>query len=129
MISTNSRWRSDMFSGERSSSSTNPLIDVSGLRSSCDAVATNSLLARSSRARSLMSRTVHTTPSDSLPSGAAVTASVRSSCSIDGLSTQRLVERRERAVVVVDFVADRQLGHELGGARVDGGDLASSPAR
>ena len=46
----------------RTSSSTKPLIDVSGLRSSCEAVATNSLLSRSSRARSVASRTVHTMP-------------------------------------------------------------------
>ncbi len=49
-----------MPSGERWSSSTKPLMEVSGLRSSCEAVATNSLFARSSRARSVVSRTVQT---------------------------------------------------------------------
>ena len=86
MISTNSRWRADIEPGERSSNSTNPLIDVSGLRSSCDAVATNSLLARSSRARSVVSRIVHTIPPELDPSwsgvsAAAMIASVRSRCS------------------------------------------------
>ena len=113
-----------MFSGERSSSSTKPLIDVSGLRSSCEAVATNSLLARSSRARSLMSRTVHTTPSDSLPERAAVTARVAVVVLDHGLPAQRLVDSDgSGTVVVVDVVADHQLRQELGDARVDGGDL------
>ena len=53
---------------ERASSSTKPLIEVSGLRSSCEAVATNSLFSRSRRARSEMSRIVQTTPSPSRPS-------------------------------------------------------------
>ena len=60
------------------SSSMKPLIDVSGLRSSCDAVATKSLLACSRRARSVMSRSVQTTPPSGPPRRAAVTASVRS---------------------------------------------------
>jgi len=81
----NSFWRSFMFSGERCRSSTKPLIEVSGLRSSCEAVATNSLLARSNRARSVVSRTVQTTPSSSwpLPSREAVTDSVLPPCSTD----------------------------------------------
>ena len=123
MMSTNSRWRSVMFSGERSSSSTNPLIEVSGLRSSCDAVATNSDLARSSRARSVMSRTVQTTPSESLPScrGGDRRACVRrarrpsprasaSSSGGSGLPGASIAS------------AGDELGHELGRARVDGGD-------
>jgi len=40
-----------------------------------------------------------------------------------GLPTQSLLDGREGAVVVVDVVADRQLGQELACARVDGGDL------
>ena len=75
----NSRWRSVRFSlSVVSSSSMKPLIDVSGLRSSCDAVATKSLLACSRRARSVMSRSVHTTPPSGPARRAAVTASVGS---------------------------------------------------
>ena len=80
-MSTNSRCRADIPSGERCSSSTKPLIDVRGLRSSCEAVATNSLLARSSRARSVVSRTVHTIAGGSSGSLAAVTARLRPPCS------------------------------------------------
>ena len=122
----NSRWRSDMPSEECSSSSTKPLIEVNGLRSSCEAVATNSLLARSSRARSLMSRTVHTMPAWALPSRAAVTASERPPVLDPGLLGECRRLAWERAVLAVDQATDGQLGHELGGARVHGGDHARS---
>ena len=72
----NSRSRSARFS-PRARSSTKPLMEVRGLRSSWETVATNSLLRRSRRARSVTSRTVQTTPSVGPPSSAAVTASVR----------------------------------------------------
>ncbi len=73
----NSRWRASRPSVS-ASSSTNPLIEVSGLRSSCEAVATNSLFRCSSRARSDTSRTVQTCPRRAR-ARAAVTASVRPS--------------------------------------------------
>ncbi len=79
-MSRNSRWRSLSWPSPAASSSTNPLIEVSGLRSSCEAVATNSLLSRSSRIRSVASRIVHTVPAPS-SRGAAVTSSVRPACS------------------------------------------------
>ncbi len=77
----NSCWRDVRFSfSVDCSSSMKPLIEVSGLRSSCDAVATKSLLACSRRARSVMSRSVHTTPPSGPASRAAVTASATPSC-------------------------------------------------
>ncbi len=76
ITSTNSRCFASSPS-DRDRSSTNPLIDVSGLRSSCEAVATNSDFSRSSRARSEMSRIVQTAPPPSI--SAAVTARICSS--------------------------------------------------
>ena len=115
-----------MLSGLRSSSSTKPLIEVSGLRSSCDAVATKSVLARSSRARSVTSRTVQTTPlGRRRPSGAAVTARIRPPWSMTTSRSSAASQRGQRAV------RDRRRcspgassRHELGGARVHGGDRA-----
>ena len=104
-MSMNSRWRSDMFSGLRSSSSTNPLIEVSGLRSSCEAVATNSLLARSRRARSVMSRTVQTTPSSGAePRGGDGQRCVHRARS-PSRSSSATSQRRQRAAFAVDLLA------------------------
>ncbi len=80
-IRMNSCWRSVRFSlFVDSSSSMKPLIDVSGLRSSCEAVATKSLLACSRRARSVMSRSVQTTPPSGPARRAAVIARALPSC-------------------------------------------------
>ena len=96
-----------------------PLIEVSGLRSSCDAVATKSLLACSRRARSVMSRSVHTTPPSGPARRAAVTASARSPVAPDlHLAHERVGDLRQRAVRAVGERADAQRRDELARARV-----------
>ena len=104
---------------ERASSSTKPLIDVSGLRSSCEAVATNSVFSRSSRARSEMSRTVQTTPSPSI--SAAVTASDAVVVALDARPRRASasLQRRQRASGAWRLLARLELGDQLARARVD----------
>ena len=97
------------------SSSTKPLIEVSGQRSSCEAVATNSLLRRSRRARSVASRIVQTTPpAGEASSRAAVTASVRPSWS-SSTSTPSASSTVGRQAADVGEVADRDLRQQLAG--------------
>ena len=121
ITSRNSRCFSSSPS-ERDKSSTKPLIDVSGLRSSCDAVATNSDLSRSSRARSEMSRIVHTMPSPSI--SAAVTARMRSSTSTR--TSPRSASSRPGSGESAPSAGTpgSSDGHELARARVDRRDRA-----
>ena len=81
------------------SSSAKPWTEVSGLRSSCEAVSTNSSFIRSSRARWEMSRTESTVPPSWAPSFDAVIARIASPsprCSSFGSppASRRSIERR-----------------------------------
>ena len=104
---------------DRPRSSTKPLIEVSGLRSSCEAVATNSVFIRSSRARSEMSRIVHTiTPRP--PSGAAVTASDPVvACRVNTSPRERVLPLGQRRRGALRLRAGLECGHELACAGVD----------
>ena len=119
--STNSRSRSPSAC-DRPSSSTNPLIEVSGLRSSCEAVATKSLFIRSRRARSDTSRMVHTRPAPRAGGQPAGGGRQRAAVDLDRhVPGQPLLGLGQRAVVGVGVGADGQAGHELRRARVGRG--------
>ena len=100
------------------SSSMKPLIEVSGLRSSCDAVATKSLLACSRRARSVMSRSVQTTPPSGPARRAAVTAIATPPCSTVTSPTSAASSAGSGLAPPCAGRARAQLGDELARARV-----------